>query len=71
MSRATESLQGLVVVEVDDLLCMGTEGHYQVLKKLQETFTFGKFVDLRSQEEGVPWTWRSSSWSDCILFHSP
>ena len=45
-------LQGLVVVEVD-------EAHGAVLERLQQRFTFGKFVNLDTQESGASFNGRS------------
>lgn len=39
-------LRGIIVIEVDDLLCFGDEGHDVKLEELRGRFNFGKFVDL-------------------------
>lgn len=57
-ARELPELQGLVVVEVDDLLCVGNEAHDKVLARLQEKFTFGKFVNLQDQKEGASFNGR-------------
>ena len=51
-------LQGLVIVEVDDLLCLGNEGHDMVLERLRERFNFGKFANLQEQPEGASFNGR-------------
>jgi len=41
-----EEVEGLVIVEVDDLLSLGSPVHYQRMSQLQERFKFGKFKFL-------------------------
>ncbi|CAE7498867.1 TY1B-DR1 [Symbiodinium sp. CCMP2592] len=40
------SLEGLINIEVDDLLCFGGQEHAMRLARLRERFHFGKFKDL-------------------------
>ena len=51
-------LHGIIIVEVDDLLCFGDEKHDQKLEELRSRFSFGKFVDLASQPEGASFNGR-------------
>ena len=51
-------LEGLVVVEVDDLLIMGTSKFFQRFEGLKQRFEFGKFVKVKEQEEGTSFNGR-------------
>ena len=44
-----EKLQGVISVEVDDLLMFGGEKHEKKIQKLQERFTFGKMKEIDAQ----------------------
>ena len=57
-SSGAEELCGIVVVEVDDLLCFGNEQHDGKLKELQQRFHFGKFVQLAEEAEGASFNGR-------------
>ena len=41
-----QSLQGVICVEVDDLLMFGGAAHEQKIERLQQRFTFGKMKDI-------------------------
>ena len=51
-------LSGLVIVEVDDLLTLGDEIHFEKMKELQSRFKFGKFKYLEEEEQGVSFNGR-------------
>ena len=51
-------LSGIVIVEVDDLLCFGDHEHESKLDELRSRFNFGKFVDLATQPEGASFNGR-------------
>ena len=51
-------LCGLIVVEVDDLLTMGDQFHFQKMEELQRRFKFGKFKFLDEEEKGVSFNGR-------------
>lgn len=51
-------LHGIIIVEVDDLLCFGDERHDDKLEELRSRFNFGKFVDLASQPDGASFNGR-------------
>ena len=51
-------LSGLVIVEVDDLLTLGDEFHFQKMEELQTRFKFGKFKYLEEEEKGVSFNGR-------------
>ncbi len=53
-----EKLEGLVIVEVDDILSLGTGRHYERMEKLQQRFKFGKFKFLDEQPEGAAFNGR-------------
>ena len=53
-----KELSGLVVVEVDDLLCMGGDTYFQIIEQLRKKFTFGKFVFLNESPAGVSFNGR-------------
>ena len=53
-----KELSGLVVVEVDDLLCMGGDTYFQIIEQLRKKFTFGKFVFLNESLAGVSFNGR-------------
>ena len=44
-----EELQGVISVEVDDLLMFGGEKHEKKIQQLQERFTFGKMREIDAQ----------------------
>ena len=46
-------LCGIVIVEVDDLLCFGNDEHDKKLKELQGRFCFGNFANLAKEAEGA------------------
>jgi hypothetical protein len=51
-------LRGIIVVEVDDLLTMGDELHFQKMEELQKRFKFGKFKFLDEEQKGVSFNGR-------------
>ena len=51
-------LQGMIAIEVDDLLMMGHAPHLEKLKQLKERFVFGKWVTLKDLEEGAAFNGR-------------
>ena len=51
-------LQGMIAIEVDDLLMMGHAPHLEKLKLLKERFVFGKWVTLKDLEEGAAFNGR-------------
>ena len=51
-------LCGLVIVEVDDILSLGNEYHYEKMKELQKRFKFGKFKYLDEQPNGASFNGR-------------
>eukprot|EP00435_Cladocopium_sp_Y103_P001618 s5475_g1.t1 len=51
-------LEGLIVVEVDALLSLGSEVHYQKMKELQSRLKFGKFKFLDEEEDGASFNGR-------------
>ena len=53
-----EKVEGLVIVEVDDLLSLGSPVHYQLMSKLQERFKFGKFKFLDQEKDGASFNGR-------------
>jgi len=53
-----EKVEGLVIVEVDDLLSLGSLVHYQRMTQLQERFKFGKFKFLDEEKEGASFNGR-------------
>ena len=53
-----EKLEGLVVVEVDDILSLGSAAHYEQMNKLQQRFKFGKFKFLDEQPDGAAFNGR-------------
>jgi len=53
-----EKVEGLVIVEVDDLLSLGSPAHYQRMSQLQERFKFGKFKFLDEEKEGASFNGR-------------
>ena len=53
-----KELSGLVIVEVDDLLCMGDDTYFQIIEQLRQKFTFGKFVFLDESPDGVSFNGR-------------
>ena len=55
-STGKEELQGIISVEVDDLLMFGTAKHDEKIQRLQERFTFGKLKEI--DEHGVDFNGR-------------
>ena len=53
-----EGLQGLLVVEVDDLFAAGSPRFFEMLKGLQQRFQFGKFVKLQEEVAGAAFNGR-------------
>ena len=53
-----KEISGLVIVEVDDLLCMGDHTYFQIIEQLRQKFTFGKFVFLDESPDGVSFNGR-------------
>ena len=51
-----EELQGIISVEVDDLLMFGTAKHDEKVQRLQQRFTFGKLKEI--DESGVDFNGR-------------
>ena len=41
--KGKNEVEGLVIVEVDDLFTAGAEDHYRRMNQLQQKYTFGKF----------------------------
>ena len=52
------TVRGLVLVEVDDLLSLGDEVHYEQMSLLQKRFKFGKFKMLHEEEKGASFNGR-------------
>ena len=52
------ALHGLVLVEVDDLLSIGDEVHYEQMQLLQQRFKFGKFKMLHEEANGASFNGR-------------
>ena len=50
--------QGILVIEVDDILEAGGARHRQKMAKLEQKFRFGKIVDLMSVPEGTGYAGR-------------
>ena len=50
---SSEGLEGLLIVEVDDILSLGNEKHYQKVDELRNRFKFGKFMFFDEHPEGV------------------
>ena len=46
-------LDGLMIVEVDDILTLGNERHFTKMQELQQRFKFGKFMFMDEHPEGV------------------
>eukprot|EP00435_Cladocopium_sp_Y103_P038273 s1873_g10.t1 len=46
-------LVGMIAIEVDDLLMIGNQVQKETLKKMQEKFRFGKWVNLKDTPEGA------------------
>ena len=53
-----DGLQGLLVVEVDDLFATGSPRFFEMLKGLQQRFQFGKFVKLQEEVAGAAFNGR-------------
>ena len=51
-------LQGLLVVEVDDLLMMGNKEFFNHMEHLKKRFEFGKFVFIDEQKDGTSFNGR-------------
>ena len=51
-------LQGILVVEVDDLFAVGGSEFYANLEKLRQRFQFGKFVFLQEENQGASFNGR-------------
>ena len=51
-------VEGLVIVEVDDLLSLGSQVHYDRMAKRQERFKFGKFKFLDQEKDGASFNGR-------------
>ena len=51
-------LEGIIIIEIDDLLCFGYGIHDQRLNKLRERFKFGKFKRLQELAEGTSFNGR-------------
>ncbi|CAE7192918.1 GIP [Symbiodinium sp. CCMP2592] len=49
-------INGVIVVEVDDLLCFGLKEEELRLQKLREKFAFGKFLWLQDLPQGISYT---------------
>ena len=54
----TGQLEGAVAIEVDDLFTDGNARHHKLMEKLQEIYTFGKYVDLMNCEHGAAFNGR-------------
>ena len=52
------AINGVIVVEVDDLLCFGLKEHELRLQKLRERFAFGKFLWLQDLPQGTSFNGR-------------
>ena len=50
--------QGIIVIEVDDVLEAGGPRHQALMKKLESIFTFGKVVELQQHPEGAAYAGR-------------
>ena len=53
-----QELCGLVIVEVDDILSLGNQHHYEKMEILQRRFKFGKFKYLDEQPNGASFNGR-------------
>ncbi|CAE7241405.1 RE1 [Symbiodinium sp. CCMP2456] len=51
-------LNGVIVVEIDDLLCFGLDEHERRLQKLRQRFAFGKFHRLQEMPQGTAFNGR-------------
>lgn len=51
-------LEGLLVVEVDDLMILGTGTFFNHMEKLRARFEFGKFVSVDENKEGTSFNGR-------------
>ncbi len=51
-------LEGAIAVEVDDLFTVGHARHHEQMEKLQKKYTFGKYVQLRGDEQGASFNGR-------------
>ena len=51
-------LEGMIAIEVDDLLMMGHQKHLERLETLKKSFNFGKWVTLKETEEGAAFNGR-------------
>ena len=61
-----DALEGMILVEVDDLLMFGGSRHDQKMARLQERFKFGKLKDIN--EEGVGFNGRRLSMVNGVLY---
>ena len=51
-------LEGIIIIEIDDLLCFGYDRHDKQLSKLRERFKFGKFKKLQELADGTSFNGR-------------
>ena len=51
-------LEGLIIVEVDDLLSLGSDKHYEKMGELQRRLKFGKFKFLDEEVDGTSFNGR-------------
>ena len=56
--KGNKVLRGIIIVEVDDLLCFGDQMHDEKLAELRQRFNFGKFVELSQEAEGASFNGR-------------
>ena len=54
----TGELEGAVAIEVDDLFTVGHARHHALMNKLQQIYTFGKYVELKEVEQGAAFNGR-------------
>ena len=55
---ANGQLQGLLIIEVDDILSLGTPLHYAKMDALQQRLKFGKFKYLDEEKDGTSFNGR-------------
>ena len=57
-SEHPKQTQGIIVIEVDDLLEAGGKRHQSLMRQLEERFKFGKIVRLQEHPEGTSYAGR-------------
>ena len=51
-------LEGIIVIEIDDLLSFGYQAHNEAMARLRQRFRFGKFKNLQELAEGTTFNGR-------------